>query len=153
MMVDRPGRLLSQAGASFAVLPVPDLESFAARRADPALVDIELLTPDRLVRYLGRRVGLKSLDELAGAYMDAASVDHPEVAVPSVQDREAGLLVSFLESTPFSVTVEIQVNPELEGEILDPDGLSFDVTRAALVTAAIELREWLGPDATERDLQ
>src|SRR3954466_7678436 len=99
MMVDRPGRLLSEAGASFAMLPVPDLESFALRRSGPRLVDIELLAPDRLVRYLGRRVGLGFLNELAAAYLAAATLDHPELTVPSVQEEDAGLLVSFLEST------------------------------------------------------
>lgn len=50
-------RLLSRDGASFALVPVPDLMAateFGTKSS--LLVDIEMLSPDRLVRYLARSV-------------------------------------------------------------------------------------------------
>jgi hypothetical protein len=146
------GRLLSADGAAFALLPVPDLVAVGDPGARSRfVVDVELLSPDRLVRYLARTVSSQFLVNLANAYVAAAHEQHPEQSVLTVQDETGGVAVSIVESTPFTVTLEIIVNPDLGAHVVEPDGLAFDVTRAALVTAAHELRDWLSlySDGTE----
>lgn len=142
MVLGVSARLLSRDGASFALLPVPDLLSIAGPEVAPNLVvDVELLSPDRLVRYLARTVSIRFLNDLADAYVAAAREQYPEQSVPTVQDETGGVAVLIVESTPFTVTLEVLVNPDLEADIVEPEGLAFDVTRASLVTAAHELRE------------
>src|SRR5690606_11346533 len=117
---DRPmtkrglARLISPGGASFALLPVPELAALAAQDASSMRVDLELLSPDRLVRYLSRRITPASLSELADAYLAAADKPYPEQSVPSVASQDAGLTVQFVASDEFAVEVEILV-------VADPD--------------------------------
>ncbi len=93
-------RLLAGAGAAFALLPVPDLGRPAGWE-DTHLMDVELLSPDRLVRYLARRVSETFLEELAQLCMRSAQEAFPEQAVPTVEDRTAGIAVVVAASTPF----------------------------------------------------
>ena len=61
---------LADGGGGFALRPVPDL---AARPRDAKhLMDVELLSPDRLVRYLARSVSVTFLEALAGCYLRSA---------------------------------------------------------------------------------
>ena len=107
------------------------------------LVDIELLTPARLVRYLGRPLSRDALARLAEAWMQAARDEHPEQTVPTVQDDAAGLAVVVNQSTPFAVTLEILVEANLGGDVPDRDGVSFDVARSGLIDAAHAIEGWL----------
>lgn len=136
-----PIRLLSEAGASFALLPAPSLANFDYPYTH--LVDIELLTPDRLVRYLVRPLSRDALARLAEAWMQAAHDEHPEQTVPTVQDDAAGLAVVVNQSTPFAVTLEILVEANLGGDVPDQDGVSFDVARSGLIDAAHAIEGWL----------
>lgn len=136
-----PVRLLSQAGASFALLPAPNLVHFDHQRTH--LVDIELLTPDRLVRYLGRPLSTDTIARLAETWMQAAHDERPEQSVATVQDEEAGLAVVVNHSTSFAVTMEFLVIADLDGDVPDQDGVEFDVARSGLIDAAHELESWL----------
>ncbi|WP_445257340.1 hypothetical protein [Nocardioides aurantiacus] len=136
-----PIRLLSEAGASFALLPAPSLVNFDYPYTH--LVDIELLTPDRLVRYLGRPLSRDALVRLAEAWMRAAQDEHPEQTVSTVQDDAAGLAVVVNLSTPFAVTLEVLVEANLGGDVPEQDGVSFDVARSALIDATHAIEAWL----------
>lgn len=132
-----PMRLLSAAGAAFALMPVPVLSE-----DEGLLVDIELLSPDRLVRYLARRISPGTVRLLIDALINAAVEPHPELTVPTVQDDVAGLAVLVKGSTNREVLLEILVVDDLESDLPDHDGVSFDVARQNLIDAAHQLEEW-----------
>jgi hypothetical protein len=136
-----PIRLLAQAGAAFAILPAPSLLDPDHRVT--RVVDIELLSPDRLVRYLGRQLSTRTLKSLADAFMQAAQDPFPEQSVATVQDDLAGLTVLFIESTPFEVTLEFLVSTDLENDLPEHDHLAFDMARAGLIDAAHAIAAWL----------
>lgn len=133
-------RLLSEAGASLALMPVPSLLN--ADDPNTHVVDIELLSPDRLVRYLGRYLSRDTPARLAQAWMQAAQDQHPERTVATIQDDIAGLAVLVIESTPFDVTVEVSIKTDLEEDVADPDILAFDVARSALIDASHAIGAW-----------
>ncbi|WP_281871947.1 hypothetical protein [Brachybacterium paraconglomeratum] len=132
-----PMRLLSSAGAMFALIPVPVLSE-----DEGLLVDIELLSPDRLVRYLARRISSGTVRLLVDALIKAAVEPHPELTVPTVQDDVAGLAILVKGSTNREVLLEILVVDDLESDLPDHDGVSFDVARKNLIDAAHQLEEW-----------
>ena len=132
-----PMRLLSEAGAAFALLPVPNLQD-----DDAVGVDIELLTPDRLVRYLHRVPKGGALLRLGEMLQEIAEADHPELEAPTFQDEESGLAVLVLDSDPMTVTLEVQVVIELGSDVREVDGIAFDVLRADLITAAHQIGAW-----------
>lgn len=132
-----PMRLVSADGAAFALLPVPDLENDGVVE-----VDIELLTPDRLVRYLHRVPTEGALSRLGEMLQQVAEADHPELEVPAFEDEASGLVVLVLHSDQLTVTLEVQVVAELDSEVPDVDGVAFDVTRADLITAYHQIWEW-----------
>ena len=131
-------RLLGAAGASVALLPVPGPKS-----RDSLLVDIELLTPERLVRYLARGISRDFIGDLAAALLQAAADVLPEVSVPTVEDAAGGITVRISDSTPLSVGLEISVVSATDGDVLNYDGVGFEVPRASLVRAAHGLKSWL----------
>ena len=135
-------RLLGPAGAAFSLLPVPEV-AVVEGPASTLLVDIEMLTPDRLVRYLARRVEIRFLEQLADAWMRCASEPYPEQSVPTVEDQPAGLAVAFPSSSDFTVEVEVLIRPSLRADIADADRVSFDVPRSALVDKSHALRAWI----------
>jgi hypothetical protein len=133
-------RVLGAAGASVALTLVPSLDD----NADTLVVDVELLTPDRLVRYLDRRVSRLSMEQLAAAWVQAAADALPEASVPTVEDAEAGLAVLITHSTPLTVDLEVRIVSALDEDVPDYDGLAFEVPRASLIRAAHSLNGWLG---------
>lgn len=132
-----PMRLVSEAGAAFALLPVPDLQG-----DNVVEVDIEFLTPDRLVRYLHRVPEEGALQRLGETLQEIAEADQPELEVPAFHDEESGLAVLVLDSDPMSVTLEVQVVIELDSDGHEVDGVAFDVLRADLITAAHQIGAW-----------
>ena len=70
-------------------------------------VDVELLSPDRLVRYLARPVSPAFADEVASFLLRAASDRLPEQSLGAVEDRAAGIALTVVESTPLTVTLEV----------------------------------------------
>lgn len=135
-------RLLGPAGAAFSMLPIPEV-AVDDRPASTLLVDIEVLTPDRLVRYLARRVEIRFLEQLADAWMQCASEPYPEQSVPTVEDQRAGLAVAVPSSSDFTVQIEVLVRPSLGSDTPDVDSVSFDVPRSALVDKSHALRGWI----------
>lgn len=138
--VPTPLRLLSAVGASFALLPTPDpidILSPAGHR-----VDIELLSPDRLVRYLGRYLPWRFPSRLAAMFLQAAQEPHPELTVDNLHEPSAGLSIAVIESTSFAVALEILVRTGIDDETSEPDGLTFDIQRVSLIDAAHKLEEW-----------
>lgn len=145
MWVDVGGmeiRLLAGAGAAFALLSVRDLSAHPDA-GDSHLMDVELLSPDRLVRYLARTVHRSFLEGLADFWMRCAHEAHPEHSVATVQDGAAGLAFTTTASTPFMVTVQVLVIPDLGAEVQEQDGISFDISRTSLIDAAHTLQEQL----------
>lgn len=132
-----PMRLVSEAGAAFALHPVPDLQDDGVVE-----VDIELLTPDRLVRYLHRVPEEGALQRLGEMLQEAAEADRPELGVPAFQDEESGLEILVLDSDPLTVTLEVEVVVELGSDTGEVDGIAFDVLRADLIAAAHQIGEW-----------
>lgn len=136
-----PIRLLSSDGASLALLPALGPDRVDVPDSHP--VDIELLAPTRLVRYLGRRLARQSLLDLSAAWMQAALDVHPELTVPTVQDEGAGLAVHIIESTPFTVTIDVLVVIDPDDEIADYDGIAFEIQRSVLIDATHAMSGWL----------
>ena len=113
-------RLISGAGAAVALLPVPDVGSLHPDAHPGILVDIEILSPDRLVRYLSRRLDSSIPALLAKAFMQAAIDSLPEQSVATVDDQEAGFAVGFVESTPLTVTLDLAEGTRLIEIALTP---------------------------------
>lgn len=126
-------RVISSAGGAFAITAIPD-----AVRANPSeiAVDVEFLSPDHQVRYLGRTMYTSFLLLLADFFMACASELLPEQTVATVEDAGAELMVSVLESDEFTVTIEFAIVIDPEEEPTEFDGVALDLRRAALVTAA-----------------
>lgn len=136
-----PIRLLSQDGAAFAIRPVPTLVSTDS--SGTRVADLELLSPDRLVRYLGRNIQEQTLKLLADAWLQTARDNYPEQSVATVQDHQAGLAVSVIESSPFDVVLEFLIISDLDSDIPDHDGISFNLSRTALIDGAHAIGRWL----------
>ncbi len=136
-------RLLAGAGAAFALLPVPDLSGHHDS-GDIHLMDVEFLSPDRLVRYLARSVHRTFLEQLADSWLRCALEAHPEQSVATVEDSTAGVAFVVVASTSFSVTVEVLINADPEADVQEQDGISFDIARTTLIDAAHTLQESLG---------
>lgn len=141
--VGMTGRLVSPAGAAFGLVPVPDPWSTSAAPGGKVLVDVELLSPDRLVCYLGRRIPTDALTRLAAAYLRAAADLHPEITVPAVEVPEGGVTVAFVASDELNVTVECTVVEVLGDDVPEHDVLAFDVPRASLVSCSHQLSSWV----------
>lgn len=138
-IVRLPVRLLGEAGAAFALLPVPELQA----NGNSMPVDCEFLSPDRLVRYLARPVTVELVEKLADFFMRGASDPIPEQSVPTVEDESSGLAVLINQSAPLSVALEVAIVTTTEEGVPERDGVAFDVPRAALIKAAHELSGWL----------
>lgn len=136
-----PVRLLSMDGAAFALIPVPVLDM-----GDNVLLDVELLSPDRLVRYLARTFAPTSIALLREFWMKAAKDTHPELTVPSFEENEAQLAISVLDSTATVVTLEFTIVSDLTSDLPGHDGPAFDVSRSDLIGAAFEIAEWTDED-------
>lgn len=136
-----PVRLVSVAGAAFGLVPVPLLDE-----SHRVSVDIELLSPDRIVRYLNRTFAPSSIAILRDFWMKAAKDTHPELTVPSVEENEARLSISILHSTATVVTLEFTIVSDLTSDLPEHDGLAFDMFRSDLIDAAFEIAEWNDED-------
>lgn len=141
-----PVRLHSEAGAAFALLPVTELVEY-----EQIAVDIELLSPDRMVRYLGRTLAPDSIAGLRNFWMKAAEEARPELTVPTFQDDEAQFSISVVESSDRAVTLEFSIISDPTSDLRTHDGLAFDAARSDLVAAALKVADWTDEDEDEDD--
>lgn len=141
-----PVRLLAEAGAAFSLLPVAELDGY-----EQVAVDIELLSPDRMVRYLGRTLAPNSIAALQNFWMKAAEEARPELTVPTFQDDEAQFSISVLESNDRAVTLEFSIISDPSSDVPSHDGLAFDVARSDLISAALEVADWTDEDADDEE--
>lgn len=130
-------RIVSRAGGAFGLIPVPRVTM-----QDDTTVDIELVAPDRLVRYLARPLTATSCILLGDAWMQAAQDPFPENTVATAQAQEAGLAVTIDASDSMSVTLGFIVECEPGTDSTEFDGVGFEVLRSDLVTAAHAIWEW-----------
>jgi hypothetical protein len=103
-------------------------------------LDVGLLDPYRLVHYLARPAAEGFVDRLARFLFSAASEFHPEKTLATFADEAMGLTISALASTDDRVEIEVAVIPDPGVPMEDADGLNFETSRAALVTASQEVR-------------
>ncbi|WP_041294776.1 hypothetical protein [Isoptericola variabilis] len=125
-------RIASPAGAAFSLTVVPDV----ADGTPTAAVDVEFLSPDRQVRYLGRPFAPASADALAEFLYRCADDRLPQVTLQPVIDVASGLSVAVLDAGELDVNLEISLPEDPEDDEVEPDGLDIVVPRSSLVTAS-----------------
>lgn len=125
-------RIASSAGAVFSLTVVPDV----ADGTPTAAVDVEFLSPDRQVRYLGRPFDPASADALSEFLYRCADDRLPQVTLHPVIDAASGLSVAVLDAGELDVNLEISLPEDLEDDEAEPDGLDIVVPRSSLVTAS-----------------
>ena len=107
---------------------------------DQLVVDVGLLSPHRLVQYFSRPVGDDFVDGLARHFFQFASDVFPEQSAPTFADPVLGFTLSAMQSTDHDVEIEVTVLEHPGEDVQDPDGINFKTTRAAMVTAAHDVR-------------
>jgi len=100
------------------------------------VLDIGLLDPHRYVQFRARPCSLGSLERLSEFLFAAACEQHPEQTLADFNDGRLGLGLSIVQSTEFEVTIEVLVVEDVGADVIEHDGLNFQTTRAALVSAA-----------------
>lgn len=138
--LNAPIRIAGQGGAGLFVEPLilPPSEPEGSLQSG---VDITLLSPDRMVTYLARRVLPGFSERLAGFLSDAAVADGgPDVPGP-FQDPLGGLLIEVIPVDGMWVEIEVRLVADPEADVTDHDGLNFESTRASLLIAAQAAKE------------
>lgn len=139
-----PVGLISEGGARFSLIPRPELHRSTVGGTPHLVVDIELLSPDRLVRYLSRVLSRTAVEQLTSLFMSSAEDAHPELTVAAVTDEGAGLMVAVVGSDLLTVAMQVTVIAELGAAVLDHDAVAFDISRAALISGSHQLDDWIG---------
>jgi hypothetical protein len=101
-------------------------------------VDIGFLSPETRRHVLARLVNGDLPARLSEFLISAAAEEHPELSVPALQDDLAGLVITVESSTDSRVCLNWSLVEDLEAEVRDFDGLNFETSRAALVSASQE---------------
>lgn len=101
-------------------------------------MDIGFLSPQTRRHVLARPVDGDLPARLAEFLFEVAAAEHPEQSVPAFQDDIAGLVVTVESSTDGRVCLDWSLVEDLEAEIREFDGLNFETSRAALVSASQE---------------
>lgn len=109
-------------------------------------LDIGLLSPDRLVHYLGRMPGDAFGERLADFLWQVGNGSHPKKRRPRFTDKHCGLTFTAVGGTDQDVDVHVAVIADLDADVPEPDGLGFRTRRAALVEASMAARTLTGPD-------
>ena len=104
---------------------------------DPVLaMDIGFLSPDARHHVLARPIDPTLPERLARFFFAVAEDYHPELSVDSLQDDVAGLVVSVESSDDDRVCLNWSLVEDLEADVREFEGLNFETSRAALVTAS-----------------
>jgi hypothetical protein len=151
-------RIPAIGGASLTISTAVSTEAMS-RGLGAVGVDIELMTPTYRAVH-GRRPVTEDFAERLGDFLwSVASEFNPEDTVDTFEDSEANLTIQVIDSTNFTVTLSVEVVADDSNGTDDIDGLSFETSRAVLITAAEEARrltrtaEWAeGVSITEPDL-
>ena len=99
-------------------------------------VDVQLMTPTYSANYGRRPVEANFIERLSQFLWAAASDVQPAVTVEPFSDDEARLSLRVLDSTDFLITLEVEIVAGDKDDTEDVDGLNFETSRAALITAA-----------------
>lgn len=99
-------------------------------------VDLRLMTPDYGAVYRRRPVGEDFAEQLRTFLWETAAEFTPEDSVEPFFDGFSGLSLSVVESTPFTVTLQVEVIVHEGEDSNEVDGINFETPRAALITAA-----------------
>lgn len=99
-------------------------------------MDIGFLSPDVRHHVLARPIDPTLPERLARFFFAVAEEYHPELSVASLQDDVAGLVVSVESSDDSRVCLDWSLVEDLEAEVPEFEGLNFETSRAALVTAS-----------------
>jgi hypothetical protein len=108
----------------------------------PIGVDIKLTTPEYTAEYRRRPVDPDFPGRLRQFLWSAASDFNPQYLEP-FEDGFADLTIRVLASTDFTVTLEVEVvaHEDEDGDSREIDGVHFETTRAALITASERAEE------------
>lgn len=102
------------------------------------VMDIGFLSPASRQHVLARPVD-PDLPERLSRFLYAAAVEfHPEQSLSPLQDHAAGLLVTIDSSDGERVALDWQLVENLDADVREFEGLNFETSRAALVTASQE---------------
>lgn len=104
--------------------------------------DVGLVDPQRRVHYLRRPSNSGLVDQLSGFFRAAAAEEHPESTLRPLQDESLGLMVYVEDSTEATVDLMVLVAQDLQAGVRGDDEFAFTTSRAALASAALEVR-WL----------
>ena len=98
-------------------------------------LDIALLSPDRLVTYLARRVP-EEFPERLSRYFREASVADEGGSTDAFEEPQAGLLITVTPIDGMWVEFEVRIAQNLDDDVVEFDGLNFETSRASLLIAA-----------------
>ena len=101
-------------------------------------MDIGFLSPDSRRHVLARPVDPSLPERLSQFLFSAAEHYHPEQAVKALQDETAGLVVTVESSSDDRVCLNWSVVEDLDADVREFEGLNFETSRAALVSASQE---------------
>jgi hypothetical protein len=101
-------------------------------------MDFGFLSPQTRRHILARPVNGDLPAQLAEFLFAVAAAEYPEQSVPALQDEVAGLVVSVESSADDRVCLDWSLAEDLEAEVREFDGLNFETSRAALVSASQE---------------
>lgn len=108
-----------------------------ANASEPVLaMDIGFLSPEARNHFLARPIDPTLPERLAQLFFAAADAYHPELSVGALQDERAGLVVSVESSDESRVCLNWSLVEDLQADVREFEGLNFETSRAALVTAS-----------------
>ena len=107
-------------------------------------VDIKLMTPGSQMLHTRRPVEDGFADRLGKFLWSAAADFHPEVTLAPFHDSESQFSISVLGSTDFLITLQAEVVADSTNGVDDIDGINFECTRAALITASEQAYAFAG---------
>lgn len=109
-------------------------------------LDIALLSPDRLVTYLARRVPGEFPERLS-RFLREASVADEGGSTDTFEETQAGLLITVTPIDGMWVEFEVRIAQNLNDDVLEFDGLNSESSRASLLIAAESAAGLPGSDA------
>ena len=137
-------RIAGAGGAGFFIEPLvlPDREQGLSLG-----LDIALLSPDRLVSYLARRVPGEFPERLS-RFLREASIADEGGSTDAFEEPQAGLLITVTPMDGMWVEFEVRIAQNLDDDVMEFDGLNFETSRASLLIAAEAAAGLAGSDTS-----